>query len=238
MPRRINIQALRAVARARRASRAPAIFPAWPGYAQSEVENEESGEEEETNMGRMNDDDVGSIGFEDIVGDSQEIVGDVAIGELLDHAADEMISGDPQTALAELAVARKAVPNAVAVFQRKLRNRRRQPLGFAAVTIPIATTDVSAVATPQQLFRAKRMVIPSNVATNCSVADVKVGNKSQLVGTEDPITGAMFSELAVGTFVDFLTANVGNKVGVVLRNVNSTVTVTTIVTMIGVVAEP
>jgi hypothetical protein len=82
------------------------------------------------------------------------------------------------------------------------------------------------------------MVIASPVAVGCSVVDVKVGNKSQLVGTEDPITGAMFSELAVGTFVDFLTANVGNKVGVVLRNVSSTVTVTTVVTMIGVVAEP
>ena len=197
-----------------------------------------NGNKKATKNMSASDDEMGSVGFDDIVGETQEIVGDIAIGELLNHAADEMISGNPQTALAELAVARKAVPNAIAVFQRKLRSRRRQPLGFESATIPIAATDVVVTAAPQQLFRAKRMVIASPVAVNISIVDVKVGNKSQLVGTEDPITGAMFSELAVGTFVDFLTANVGNKVGVLLRNVSSTVTVTTVVTMIGVVAEP
>jgi len=186
-----------------------------------------------------NDDDMGSIGgFEDIVGGQQEIIGEIAVGALLDHAADEMISGNPSTALAELAVARRAVPNAVAVFQRKLSARRRQPLGFSTVAVPIATgVDVTAVATPQQLFRSKRMVIPSTVATGIVVTDVKVGNKSQLVGTDNPITGAMFSELAVGTFIDFLTANLGNKVGVIIQNLTLTATTSTTVTMIGVVAE-
>ena len=67
--------------------------------------------------------------------------------------------------------------------------------------------------------------------------DVKVGNKSQLVGTDEAVTGAMYSEVAVGTFIDFLTANVGNKVAVELSNLTLTATTSTTVTMIGIVAE-
>lgn len=196
-----------------------------------------AGESKETMS--TSDDDMGAIGFDDIIGDSQEIVGDIAIGELLSSAADEMAAGNPQQALAQLAVARKAAPNAIAVFQRKLKSRRRQPLGFTAVGVAVSTAAViTAAAAPQQLFRSKRMVIPSTTAVGIVVNDVKVGNKSQLVGTEEPVAGAMFSELAVGTFVDFLTANVGNKVSVELANLTLTVTTSTTVTMVGVVAEP
>lgn len=197
-----------------------------------------AGRKHEKNMAHS-DDDGGSIGFDDIVGEQQDIVGaDIAIGMLIGEAADEMTMGNPQVALAKLAVARKAVPNAIAVFHRQLNARRRQPLGFTAVDVPVSTaTPVSATALPQQLFKAKRMVIPSLVANAIVVNDVKVGNKSQLVGTEEAVTGAMYSELAVGTFIDFLTANVGNKISVELQNLNLTVTTATTVTMIGIVAE-
>jgi len=67
------------------------------------------------------------------------------------------------------------------------------------------------------MFRPERLVIPSDIAFDFGVQDVKVGNTSQLVsGGEVP--AALFTEVAIDTHVHFKTAEIGNQMSVSVRN--------------------
>lgn len=108
---------------------------------------------------------------------------------------------------------RKIDPNAVAVKQRQLSIRRRFPLGFQPTTV-LAGVSASIPAAPQDMFR---LVIPSDIAFDFGVQDVKVGNTSQLVsGGEVP--AALFTEVSIDTHVHFKTAEIGNQISVSVRN--------------------
>jgi hypothetical protein len=111
---------------------------------------------------------------------------------------------------------RKIDHGAVAVHQRKLDKRRRFPLGFQPTTVPAGVSS-NVPAAPQDLFRPERLVIPSDVAFDFGVQDVKVGNTSQLVsGGEVP--AALFTEVSIDTHVHFKTAEIGNQISVSVRN--------------------
>jgi hypothetical protein len=109
-----------------------------------------------------------------------------------------------------------AMRNAGAVMTRGLDRRRRYPLGFVPTVIAAATSSAIPAA-PQNLFRPERLVIPSDIAFDSGVRDIKVGNQSQLVQSVE-VPGALFSEVAINTGVTFDTAEVGNQVSVDIRN--------------------
>ncbi len=111
---------------------------------------------------------------------------------------------------------RKIDPGAVAIRQRDLNKRRRFPLGFQPTTVLGGSTS-NIPAAPQDMFRPERLVIPSDIAFDFGVQDVKVGNTSQLVsGGEVP--AALFTEVAIDTHVHFKTAEIGNQMSVSVRN--------------------
>lgn len=68
----------------------------------------------------------------------------------------------------------------------------RFPLGFTRTTIA-AGANVPIVATPQNPYQGNCLVIPSDIAGQVLITDIKVGQQSQLVGT-GPLPGRMFSE--------------------------------------------
>lgn len=113
-----------------------------------------------------------------------------------------------------------ALRNAGAVVQRGLDRRRRYPLGFVPTTVAAATS-ASIPSAPQNLFRPERLVIPSDIAFDTGVRDIKVGNQSQLVQSVE-VPAALFSEVAINTGVTFDTAEVGNQVSVDVRNKSGT----------------
>lgn len=173
--------------------------------------------------------DFGSIGFEQLIG----AVGDDDFLDALieGSAADLLISGDgsseiigavaasrAKTTAAKKAAALKALAmkNAGAVVNRGLDRRRRYPLGFVPTAVAAATT-VQIPSAPQNLYRPERLVIPSDIAFDAGVADIKVGNQSQLVQSVE-VPAALFSEVAINTGVTFDTAEVGNQVSVNIRN--------------------
>lgn len=173
--------------------------------------------------------DFGAIGYEQLIG---AIGDDDFLDALVEGAAsDLLISGDGSSeiigaasgAARKVAAAKKAAAlkqlamrNAGAVVNRGLDRRRRYPLGFVPTAVAAATS-VQVPSAPQNLYRPERLVIPSDIAFDAGVADIKVGNQSQLVQSVE-VPAALFSEVAINTGVTFDTAEVGNQVSVTIRN--------------------
>lgn len=172
----------------------------------------------------VGDDDYGSIG-EDFIGEDADLMEALAISGM----DDEIISGAGDTEIVGAAsrrggrsarrtaeLRRLIQKNAGAVINRGLDRRRRYPLGFIPTPIP-AGTSLAIPSAPQNLFRPERLVIPSDIAFDLGIRDIKVGNQSQLVQSAE-VPAALFSEVAINTGVTFDTAEVGNQVSVDMRN--------------------
>jgi hypothetical protein len=108
--------------------------------------------------------------------------------------------------------------NAGMVINRPINRRRRYPSGFTAVTLLTLASGQSPSA-PQNMFRIERFVAPSEVSSDATIDDIKVGNQSQLVQSL-PLPATMFSEVAIDTNVWFDTSQIGNQVSVSLTNIS------------------
>lgn len=142
-----------------------------------------------------------------------ELVGFDIVGALAEAASNPR---NPAAPAAQAALNQIRMKNAKGVIERPLDRERRYPLGFVPTTLPASTTALIPAA-PQNLYRAERLVIPSDIAFDIGVVDIKVGNQSQLVQSVE-VPGAIFSEVAIDTHVTFDTAEVGNQISVQARN--------------------
>jgi hypothetical protein len=170
----------------------------------------------------------GSIGYDpSLIGDDPDsLLEALAVNGM----PDLLVSGDGSSEIigalvgaaqsgnqkAKAVVAKIAQRNAGAVVQRELDRRRRYPLGVVPTTIT-AGTQSQIPASPQNLFRPERLVIPSDVCFDAGVVDIKVGNTSQFVQSAE-VPGALFSEVAINTGVNFDTAEIGNQISATIRN--------------------
>jgi hypothetical protein len=171
------------------------------------------------------DDDFGSIGMDPmfvgaddlsflnslVSGDMANLISGIGDTDIVGAASRQNISAQKKAALKQL-----AMRSAGAVVKRGLDRRRRYPLGVVPTTIT-AGDQVTIPTTPQNLFRPERLVIPSDIAFDVGVTDVKVGNQSQFVETSE-VPGSLFSEVAINTGVTFDTAEIGNQISIALRN--------------------
>jgi hypothetical protein len=169
----------------------------------------------------VGDDSFGGIGA-DLIGE------DALLHALSVSGDDDLIAGLGNTEIVGAAAAPRrqaavrqalrkiAMRNAGAVVENALSRKRRYPLGFVPTTIAAGTSALIPSA-PQNLFRPERLVIPSDIAFDLGVVDIKVGNQSQLVQSVE-VPAALFSEVAIDTNVTFDTAEVGNQVSVQARN--------------------
>lgn len=158
---------------------------------------------------------VSGMGDSEIIG-ADFIAGSRATGlarYLVGAAEAAAATGDVQTAQTLKALAMR---NGGAVVNQGVNKKRRYPIGFVPTTIA-ATTAALIPAAPQNLFRPERLVIPSDIAFDFGVRDVKIGNTSQLVQSVE-IPGALFTEVSIDTNVTFDTAEVGNQISVDVRN--------------------
>jgi hypothetical protein len=163
------------------------------------------------------DDDAGSIGGDG----TTEIVGADDLDVLLGADDLDLLMGaaapQRQRPAAVMHRARQIDPNAVAVIQRRLSTRRKFPLGFPVVAIPAGGSALLET-NPQFVFRPERLVVPSDIAFDIRLQDVKVGTQSQFVST-DPVPAAVFSEVAINTGISFKTAEIGNGVSFTAINI-------------------
>ncbi len=136
--------------------------------------------------------------------------------------SDLLVSGAGNTEIVgaangqQAALKQIAMRNAGAVVQRELDRRRRYPLGVVPTSVT-AGSQSQIPASPQNLFRPERLVLPSDIAFDLGIVDIKVGNVSQFVQSTE-VPGALFSEVAINTGVNFDTAEIGNQIALTARN--------------------
>lgn len=169
------------------------------------------------------DDFEGAIGWEpQFVGDDMSFLNSLVSGDLEDlisgDGTSEIIGAKPKASNAKKKAALKALAmrSAGAVIKRGLDRRRRYPLGVVPTSIGAGDTETIPT-TPQNLFRPERLVVPSDIAFDVGITDVKVGNQSQFVETSE-VPGTLFSEVAINTGVTFDTAEIGNQISLSVRN--------------------
>lgn len=76
---------------------------------------------------------------------------------------------------------------------------RIRPLGIPATTIEAASPGTVVTIEAQNKFVGFRIVIPSDIAFDCELANVEVGMASQLAARSGNIPCACFTEVAVDT---------------------------------------
>jgi hypothetical protein len=143
------------------------------------------------------------VGAHEIVG-AQEIIGD----EL-----DALVSGD------EIIGATTHKPRSglhAQVVNRAPDRLRRMTIGFGTTAVTTGQS-VTISITPQETFRPERMIIPSSIAADYSITDIKVGQRSQLVAS-GAIPAMVYSEVSVDSYVHWDTANVGNTISLTITN--------------------
>ena len=93
------------------------------------------------------------------------------------------------------------------------------PLGFdSEVDIP-ALGSAIITANPQTLFRAKRLSVPGSIASDFTIDDIKVGNRSMLPAVGS-IPAETFSNLSVGVRLKLTTAQVTMQISLSVTNIS------------------
>lgn len=157
-------------------------------------------------VGYDDDDDVsGSIGATLIGADEDALLQALSVSGL---GGAEIVGGN--------AAKRIRARNQKLVVTKKPTTDRRYPLGFVPTSVGAGAT-LNIPGAPQNLFRPERLVIPSDIAFDFGVTDIKVGNTSQFVQNVE-VPAALFSEVAINTAVQFDSAEVGNQISISVRN--------------------
>ena len=148
-----------------------------------------------------------------------EIIGaDLALG-------DEAPGNVPPSLAAALAGHQNAMlrqlaeKNASALVERKPQKSREFPLGFPEVSVPGNGGTADITTQPQVPFRGERLIIPSDIAGNFMIDDIRVGKNSQLVSTGS-IPARAFSEVGVGVGIHLDTAQVSQQITLRVRNIS------------------
>jgi hypothetical protein len=175
----------------------------------------------------LDDEDVGAIGAGD----------DEALLQALSVSGSGMteIIGAAQAAGARKALAAVKAKKGMAVVENSPSRRRRMPLGFVPTTV-VASGSATIPGAPQNIYRTERLMIPSDIAFDLGVTDMKVGNQSQFVQTTE-VPAVLFSEVAINTGVEFDTAEVGNQISLAVRNKDTVNDVVFTAAAVGTVAK-
>lgn len=186
------------------------------------------GAELESLIAGLDDDDMGGIGSEESLLDALSVSG-AGTTDIIGAVRRARKQGAAQ------AVAAIANRNAGAVVDRGVSKRRRMPIGFAPTNIAAASSG-TVPGQPQNLFRTERLVIPSDIAFDLGITDLKVGNQSQFAQSNE-VPAVLFSEVAINTGVEFDTAEVGNQISIICRNKDTVNAVEFTAAAVGTVAK-
>ena len=112
-----------------------------------------------------------------------------------------------------------AYGGAPAVVERPLRDMREFPLGFFQSGISTIMGAIDVISRPQIVFRGERLVVPSSIAADFALIDIKVGNRSQLANST-ALPAQVFQENAVGVRLALDTAVVAQDIALIVENVS------------------
>jgi hypothetical protein len=167
--------------------------------------------------------------------DTTEILGDLLDGDdesgKSEFVGDEAMEGDD--ILGAILRKKKASGNKQAMARDLLRRRvaagtllrsvsprssREYALGLGSTTVA-GNSSANINVQPQVIFRPERLVVPSNIAVDFLITDIKVGKNSQLVST-GALPAVMFTESAFGVRLKMDTAQISMFVTISVTNQN------------------
>ena len=157
--------------------------------------------------GSDGDDILGDLLDGEFVGDGSD--GSQAWGESGDDILGAVVRKKRQNARKQ-AMARDLMARRVAsgALLRSVppRNAREYALGLGSTSVA-GTSSANINVQPQVIFRPERLVVPSNLAMDFLITDIKVGKNSQLVST-GALPAVMFTEQAFGVRLKMDTAQI------------------------------
>jgi hypothetical protein len=166
------------------------------------------------------------LGYEGI----QEIMGDEADGD--DSGDDsgnyQYVQGSDMGAakrrhkgqgLQQQAIMKKRIASGALLRSLAPRSAREFIIGLGITAIP-GNGSAQIGVQPQVIFRPERIVIPSNIAVDFMITDVKVGKDSQLV-SPGAIPAVVFVENAFGVRLKMDTAQIAQFITLLVNNTNA-----------------
>ena len=117
------------------------------------------------------------------------------------------------------AIARRRVQDGAILRSVPPRNAREYALGLGSTSVT-GNSSANINVQPQVIFRPERLVVPSNIAVDFLITDIKVGKNSQLVST-GALPAVMFTEQAFGVRLKMDTAQISMFVTVSVTNQNA-----------------
>ena len=149
--------------------------------------------------------------------DSGAFVGDGSDGDDSLGAAIVRRKKNKNNAMAQ-ALLRRRVQNGAVLRSVAPRNAREYALGLGSTSVA-GNSSANINVQPQVIFRPERLVVPSNIAVDFLITDIKVGKNSQLVST-GALPAVMFTEQAFGVRLKMDTAQISMFVTVSVTNQN------------------
>lgn len=104
--------------------------------------------------------------------------------------------------------------------QSKPKDARLLAIGFDSVSTIAATSLGVVTSQPQVVFRPDRLVVPSAIAPDFLINDIKVGKNSQLISST-PVPAEIFTEDGTGVTLKMDTAQVSQIISLTLYNLDA-----------------
>jgi len=150
----------------------------------------------------------------EFVGDELEGQDDI-IGAILRKKARR---GNARKRAAAAALMRKRIAAGALLRGVPPRNSREYALGLGSTSVQ-GNSSANINVQPQVIFRPERLVVPSNLAVDFLITDIKVGKNSQLVST-GALPAVVFTETAFGVRLKMDTAQISMFVTISVTNQN------------------
>ena len=179
------------------------------GYEYTEILGDGSdGDVEGDLLGEL----LGELEGDDSGDDSGAFIGDDAMG-----AARKRKQSARKRAMAR-DLLRRRVQSGALLRSVPPRNAREYALGLGSTSVA-GNSSANINVQPQVIFRPERLVVPSHIAPDFLITDIKVGKNSQLVST-GALPAVMFTENAFGVRLKMDTAQISMFVTVSVTNQN------------------
>jgi len=157
------------------------------------------------------DDESGKEAF--VGDDSGDDSGDDILGAILSKKR-----GNAKKAAMARDLLRRRVAAGTLLRSVSPRSSREYALGLGSTTVA-GNSSANINVQPQVIFRPERLVVPSNIAVDFLITDIKVGKNSQLVST-GALPAVMFTENAFGVRLKMDTAQISMFVTISVTNQN------------------
>ena len=169
-----------------------------------------------------------SLGFEttEILGDlldgddeAGEFVGDDSGDDILGAILAKRNKGNARKQAMARDMLRRRVAAGSLLRSVSPRSSREYALGLGSTSVA-GSSSANINVQPQVIFRPERLVVPSNIAVDFLITDIKVGKNSQLVST-GALPAVMFTEQAFGVRLKMDTAQISMFVTISVTNQNA-----------------